>query len=198
MAVYEFNGIKPVIDKSSFVHPRASVIGNVIIGKNVFVGSGASIRGDFGGVIIKDGSNVQENCQIHMFPGVTVVLEEDSHIGHGAIIHGAHIGKNTLVGMGAVVLDDAEIGEGCIIGALCLVPSKMKIPDRKVVVGSPAKIIKDVSDEMLEWKSEGTRLYQELPPEYHESFRECEPLTEVPEERLVEFKNYKLWQDIKK
>lgn len=198
MAVYEYNGIKPVIDPSSFVHPRASVIGNVIIGKDVFVGSGASIRGDFGAVIIKDGSNVQENCQIHMFPGVTVVLEEDSHIGHGAIIHGATIGKNTLVGMNAVILDDAEIGEGCIIGALCLVPSKMKIPDRKVVVGNPGKILKDVSDEMLAWKSDGTRLYQELSAEYHETFKECEPLTELPEERQIEFKKYNLWQDLKK
>jgi len=198
MAIYEYNNIIPVIDESSFVHPLASVIGNVIIGKNVFVGSGASIRGDFGGVIIKDGCNVQENCQIHMFPGVIVTLEEDAHIGHGAIIHGAKIGRNTLIGMGAIIMDDAEIGNEAIVGAMCFVPSKMIVPPRKVVVGNPAKIIKDVSDEMLNWKIEGTKLYQELPEEYSKSFKECEPLRQIPENRVIEYKNYNIWQNVKK
>lgn len=198
MAIYEYNNIKPVIDESSFVHPLASVIGNVIIGKNVFVGSGASIRGDFGGVVIKDGCNVQENCQIHMFPGVKVTLEEDAHIGHGAIIHGAKIGRNTLIGMGAIIMDDAEIGDEAIVGAMCFVPSKMIVPPRKVVVGNPAKIIKDVSDEMLNWKIEGTKLYQELPKEYFKSFKECEPLRQIPENRVIEYKNYNIWQNVKK
>jgi len=198
MAIYEYNNIIPVIDESSFVHPLASVIGNVIIGKNVFVGSGASIRGDFGGVIIKDGCNVQENCQIHMFPGVIVTLEEDAHIGHGAIIHGAKIGRNTLIGMGAIIMDDAEIGDEAIVGAMCFVPSKMIVPPRKVVVGNPAKIIKDVSDDMLNWKIEGTKLYQELPEEYSKSFKECEPLRQIPENRVIEYKNYNIWQNVKK
>ncbi len=197
MAFYEFNGIKPVIDSSAFVHPQASITGNVIIGKNVFVGAGASIRGDFGGVIIRDGSNVQENCQIHMFPGVTVILEEDSHIGHAAIIHGAHIGKNTLVGMGAVVMDDAQIGDESIIGALCFVPSKMIVPSRKVVVGNPAKIIKDVSDDMIKWKMEGTKLYQQLPNEYMLTFKECQPLSEIPIDREIAYKDYKTWTETK-
>lgn len=196
MPIYEFNNIKPVIDQSSFVHPNASIIGSVIIGKNVFVGSGASIRGDFGNIVIKDGSNIQENCQIHMFPGVTVTLEEDSHIGHGAIVHGAHIGRNTLIGMNAVIMDDAQIGDECIIGALCFVPSKMSIPRRKVAVGNPAKIIKDVSDEMINWKSEGTKLYQELPYEYKNTFKECQPLTEITENVQIAYKDYKIWKNI--
>jgi len=198
MAIYEYNNIKPVIDESSFVHPLASVIGNVIIGKNVFVGSGASIRGDFGGIVIKDGCNVQENCQIHMFPGVIVTLEEDAHIGHGAIIHGAKIGRNTLIGMGAIIMDDAEIGDEAIVGAMCFVPSKMIVPPRKVVVGNPAKIIKDVSDDMLNWKIEGTKLYQELPEEYSKSFKECKPLRQIPDNREIQYKNYNIWQNVKK
>lgn len=178
--IYEFDSFIPVVHESSFVHPLAAVTGNVIIGKNVYIGPGAAIRGDWGQIIINDGCNVQENCTIHMFPGVTVVLEESAHIGHGAIIHGAHIGKNALIGMNAVVMDNAIVGEACVIGALCFVPADMIIPDRKVVVGNPAKIIKDVTDEMLSWKTEGTKLYQGLPKQMHSVFRECEPLRSKP------------------
>src|SRR5882724_5443190 len=119
--IFEFNGYKPVIHESSFIHPNATVTGNVIIGKNVYVGPGAAIRGDWGEIIIEDGCNVQENCIIHMFPGVTVLLKEAAHIGHGAIIHGATIGKNALVGMNSVIMDNVVIGDNCIIGALCFV-----------------------------------------------------------------------------
>jgi len=147
--IFEFNGYKPVIHSSSFIHPNATVTGNVIIGRDVYVGPGAAIRGDWGEVILSDGCNVQENCIIHMFPGVTVLLKEAAHIGHGAIIHGATIGKNVLVGMNAVLMDNVEVGDRCIIGALTFVAEGMKIPELKVVVGNPAKIIKDVSDEML-------------------------------------------------
>ena len=195
--IFEFEGYKPVIDESSFIHPNASIIGNVIIGKNVFVGSGASIRGDFGGVVIKDGSNVQENCQIHMFPGVVVVLEEDSHIGHGAIIHGAKIGRNTLIGMNAIIMDDAVVGSECIVGASSFVPSKMKIPDRKLVIGNPAIIKRDVNDEMIQWKMEGTKLYQELPQRYKNSFKPCEPLREVPADYKIQDATLKIWKDTK-
>src|ERR1043165_1892012 len=158
--IFEFNGYRPVIHLSAFIHPNATVTGNVIIGKDVYVGPGAAIRGDWGEIIIEDGCNVQENCTIHMFPGVTVLLKEAAHIGHGAIIHGATIGKNVLVGMNAVVMDNVTVGDGCIIGALTFVPEGMQIPERKIVVGNPAKIIKDVSDEMLSWKTKGTALYQ--------------------------------------
>lgn len=191
--VYEFNGFKPVVHPSAFIHPNATVTGNVIIGRDVYIGPGAAIRGDWGEIIIKDGCNVQENCTIHMFPGVTVVLEESAHVGHGAIIHGAHLGRNCLVGMNAVVMDNVEVGEESIIGALCFVPEGMKIPRRKVVVGNPAKIVKDVSEEMIAWKSEGTRLYQSLPKELHATLRACEPLREVPESRPGQEMGYKTW-----
>src|ERR1041384_1370583 len=116
--VYSFEGYIPVIDPTSFIHPLSAVTGNVVIGKNVYIGPGAAVRGDFGNVIIGDGCNVQENCTIHMFPGVTVILKENAHIGHGAIIHGATIGKNCLVGMNAVIMDHVDLGEECIVGAL--------------------------------------------------------------------------------
>jgi carbonic anhydrase/acetyltransferase-like protein (isoleucine patch superfamily) len=196
--IFEFNGYKPVIHESSYIHPNATVTGNVIIGEDVFVGAGASIRGDWGEINIADGCNVQENCTIHSFPGITVILEESAHIGHGAIIHGARVCKNSLVGMNAVVMDNAVIGAGSIIGALCFVPAEMIIPERKIVVGNPAKIIKDVSDEMLAWKTEGTEYYQKLPKDCYESLISCEPLRTVPENRPEMASNLKLWKDYSK
>jgi phenylacetic acid degradation protein len=183
MTVYSFEGFVPVIHESAFVHPQACVTGNVVIGKDVYVGPGAAIRGDWGGIVIADGCNVQENCTIHMFPGVTVRLEAGAHIGHGAIIHGAMIGANSLVGMNAVVMDDAEVGPESIVGALTFIPQGMKIPARSVVVGNPAKIVKQVTDEMLNWKTEGTKLYQALPNELRNSLTECEPLRQLPDKR---------------
>jgi carbonic anhydrase/acetyltransferase-like protein (isoleucine patch superfamily) len=196
--VFEFNGYRPVIHPSSFIHPLAAVTGNVIIGKNVYVGPGAAIRGDWGEIIIEDGCNVQESCTIHMFPGTTVLLKEAAHIGHGAIIHGATIGRNSLIGMNSVIMDDAEIGDECIIGALCMVPAEMKIERRKVVVGNPAKVIKDVSDEMIAWKTKGTQLYQQLPAECRATLKACEPLTRVPAFRPKQKDIYKTWADNKK
>lgn len=190
---YEFKGFRPVVDPTSFVHPHASVTGNVIIGKNVYVGPGAAIRGDWGGVIIEDGCNVQENCTIHMFPGITVLLKEGAHIGHGAIIHGATIGRNCLVGMNAVIMDNAELGDECIVGALCFIKADEKIPARSLVVGNPGKIIKQVTDEMIKWKSEGTRLYQALPKEMHESWKQCEPLPEIELNRPAQEVLYRTW-----
>ena len=122
--IYEFKGFRPIVHESAFIHPQASVTGNVIIGKDVYIGPGAAIRGDWGEIIIEDGCNVQENCTLHIFPGVTMRLKEAAHIGHGAIIHGANIGKNCLVGMNSVVMDEAEIGDGCIIGALCFINAR--------------------------------------------------------------------------
>jgi phenylacetic acid degradation protein/carnitine operon protein CaiE len=197
MAIYSFNGFIPVVKPSSFVHPQASVIGDVIIGENVYIGPGAAIRGDWGRIIIEDGCNVQENCVIHMFPGTTVYLKKGAHIGHGAIIHGGTIGENSLVGMNAVVMDDVEIGKESIIGALCFVPSKMHIPPRSLVVGNPAKIIKEVSDEMIAWKTEGTALYQQLPGECKETMFICEPLLEVEQGRPEHTSIYKIWKNEK-
>ena len=193
--IYSFAGFVPVIHESAFIHPQAAVTGNVIIGRDVYVGPGAALRGDWGGIEIADGCNVQENCTIHSFPGVTVVLEEAAHIGHGAVIHGARIGRNVLVGMNAVIMDHAVVGAGCIIGALTFVPSEMIIPERKVVVGAPARVVRDVSDEMLAWKTDGTRLYQQLPTMMREGWAPCEPLREVPPDRPAQVAMYETWKN---
>lgn len=197
MSVYEFNGFKPVVKASSFIHPKASVTGNVIIGENVYIGPGAAIRGDWGQIIIENGCNVQENCTIHMFPGTTVTLKEGAHIGHGAIVHGGTIGKNCLIGMNSVIMDDVVIEDECIIGALCFVPAKMEIPRRSLVVGNPAKIIKEVSDEMIAWKTKGTALYQALPGECYATLKECEPLREIEPNRPQQEMMYSTWEKIK-
>lgn len=197
MAIYEFNGFIPVIKESSFVHPQASVTGNVIIGENVYIGPGCAIRGDWGKIIIEDGCNVQENCTVHMFPGTTTILKKGAHIGHGAIIHGGIIGENCLIGMNAVVMDDVLIEEECIIGALTFVPAKMHLPKRSLVVGNPAKIIKEVSDEMIAWKTKGTQLYQSLPQEMKRTFRQVEPLREEEPNRPLQEKMFITWEQIK-
>lgn len=179
--IYRFEEHIPVVDPTSFVHPLASVTGKVVIGKNVYIGPGAAIRGDWGGIIIEDGCNVQENCTVHMFPGITVRLKEGAHIGHGAVVHGAIIGKNCLVGMNSVIMDEVEIGDECIIGALTFIKAGQKIPGRSVVAGNPGKIIKEVSDDMINWKTEGTALYQALPERCFAGLKPVLPLTEVPD-----------------
>ena len=191
--IFEFDGFKPVIHHSAFIHPNATVTGNVIIGKNVYIGPGAAIRGDWGKIIISDGCNVQENCTIHMFPGTTVLLKESAHIGHGAIVHGATVGRNTLVGMNAVLMDDAVIGDECIVGALSFVSARSEIPNRSVAVGNPAKVIKPVSDKMLAWKTEGTKLYQQLPDDCYRGLKPCEPLRKIPQNRKDQESGIKPW-----
>ncbi len=195
--IYKFNGYIPVIHESSFIHPQAAVTGNVIIGKNVYVGPGAAIRGDWGQIIIEDGCNVQESCTIHMFPGVTVLLKEGAHIGHGAIIHGATIGKNCLVGMNAVIMDNVMIGDESVVGSLSFVKADTVFENRSVIVGNPAKKIKDVTDEMLAWKTEGTKLYQQLPKEMHERWEACEPLRTAPANMKSQQATYKTWNETK-
>lgn len=188
---YEFNGIKPVVHQSAFVHPQAVVTGSVTIGKNVYIGPGAALRGDWGSIIIEDGCNVQENCTIHMFPGCTVLLKEAAHIGHGAIIHGATIGKNCLIGMNAVIMDEVELDHECIVGALSFIKQGEKFPARSLIAGNPAKIIKQVSDEMIDWKSQGTRLYQDLPGQCFDTLKICDPLREQTDQKAVFLNNYK-------
>jgi phenylacetic acid degradation protein len=192
--IYSFKEIIPVIHPSSFIHPQAAVTGNVIIGKDCYIGPGAAIRGDWGRIIIEDGCNVQENCIIHMFPGVTVVLKENAHIGHGAIIHGATIGKNCLIGMNSVIMDNAEIGDESIIGALTFIREEEKILPRSVVVGNPGRIIKQVSDEMIAWKTKGTQLYQSLAKEMFEHSKPCDPLREMPANQPQQDNFYKNWK----
>jgi phenylacetic acid degradation protein len=194
---YSFKGFIPVVHPSAFVHPQAAVTGNVIIGKDVYIGPGAALRGDWGGIVIEGGCNVQENCTIHMFPGVTVLLKEGAHIGHGAIIHGATIGRNVLVGMNSVVMDEVEIGDECIIGALSFIAANTKVPNRSLVVGNPGKVIKEVTDEMIDWKTKGTRLYQSLPQDCYNSLVQCQPLLELPANRPSQESLYDTWNQIK-
>jgi carbonic anhydrase/acetyltransferase-like protein (isoleucine patch superfamily) len=196
--VYEFKGFIPVIHESAFIHPQAAVTGNVVIGKDVYIGPGAAIRGDWGGIVIEDGCNVQENCTIHMFPGVTVYLRASAHIGHGAIIHGAEIGANSMVGMNAVIMDNVKIGEESIVGALSFVKTGTEVPARSLVVGNPAKVVRQVSDEMIAWKTKGTQLYQTLPQSCYESLRPCEPLREIPKDRPSQEVLFKTWDEIRK
>jgi phenylacetic acid degradation protein len=189
--IYEFQGYIPVVHESSFVHPLAAVTGNIIIGKNCYIGPGAAIRGDWGQIILEDGVNVQENCTVHMFPGKSIVLKESAHVGHGAIIHGANLGRNCLIGMNSVIMDDAEIGDESIVGAMAFIKAETKIPKRSLVVGNPAKIIKEVTDAMIAWKTKGTQLYQQLPKDCHEFLKEVEPLREVPLDRKLQEDTYK-------
>ncbi|MBL7744095.1 MAG: transferase hexapeptide repeat family protein [Chitinophagaceae bacterium] len=193
--IYTFNGITPVIHESAFIHPQAAVTGNVIIGQHCYIGPGAALRGDWGQIILEDGCNVQENCTIHMFPGATVLLKEGAHIGHGAIIHGATIGKNCLVGMNSVIMDNVELGDESIVGALTFIKEGERISSRSLIAGNPAKIIKEVSDEMIAWKTEGTKLYQALPAQMHESWKPAEPLREQPPSASRQIPSYPNWKD---
>ena len=191
MAIYEFNGIKPVVQPSSFIHPQAAVTGNVVIGKDVYIGPGAALRGDWGKIVIEDGCNVQENCTLHMFPGLTVLLKEAAHIGHGAIIHGATIGKNCLIGMNAVIMDEVELGDECIVGALSFVKQGEKFLSRSLIAGNPARLIKEVTQEIMEWKTQGTKLYQQLPNQCFETLKPCEPLREQTDQQPFSHPDYK-------
>jgi carbonic anhydrase/acetyltransferase-like protein (isoleucine patch superfamily) len=194
--IYRFKKFIPVIHKSSFIHPLAAVTGDVVIGKDCYIGPGAALRGDWGCIILEDGCNVQENCTIHMFPGVTVLLKEGSHIGHGAIIHGATIGKNCLIGMNAVLMDNVVLGDECIVGALSFIKEGAVFKNRSLIVGNPAKKIKIVSNEMIAWKTEGTKLYQSLPDEMRRNWKECLPLKNAPRtrHRNITHNGYKSWK----
>jgi phenylacetic acid degradation protein/carnitine operon protein CaiE len=196
--IYSFKGFIPVVHETAFIHPQAAVTGNVTIGKNVYVGPGAAIRGDWGGVVIEDGCNIQENCTIHMFPGITVLLQEGAHIGHGAVIHGARIGRNCLVGMNSVIMDNVVLGDECIVGALSFVKAGEQFEKRSLLAGNPAKVIKAVSEEMIHWKTQGTRLYQSLPAEMYASWQPCEPLREPDPNRPAQEALYTTWNEIKR
>ena len=196
--IYSFKGHIPVVHESSFVHPLAAVTGNVIIGKNCYIGPGAAIRGDWGEIILEDGVNVQENCTVHMFPGKSIVLKKGAHVGHGAIIHGANLGNNCLIGMNSVIMDDAEIGDECIVGAMSFVKAETVFPKRQLIVGNPAKAIRDITDEMIAWKTAGTKLYQQLPSDCYETLEAVEPLREIPKERPVQEDFYITLQEIRK
>jgi phenylacetic acid degradation protein len=196
--IYSFKGHIPVVHASSFVHPLAAVTGNVIIGENCYIGPGAAIRGDWGEIILENGVNVQENCTVHMFPGKSIVLQQGAHVGHGAIIHGANLGRNTMVGMNSVIMDGAVIADECIVGAMAFVKAESVFAPRQLIVGNPAKAIKEVSSQMLAWKTAGTKLYQSLPKDCIETLREVSPLREIPEDRPQQEDFYKTLYELKK
>jgi phenylacetic acid degradation protein len=177
MPFYEIDGLIPVVDPSSFVHPTAVLIGDVIVGPNCYIAPGASMRGDFGRLVMHAGCNLQDNCVVHGFPNTDTVLEEDAHIGHGAILHGCVIRRNALVGMGAVIMDGAEIGEDSFIAALAFVKANMKVPPRSLVAGIPGKVVRQVTQQEIDWKKQGTREYQDLAKRSHATMREVQPLT---------------------
>lgn len=177
--VWAFKGVVPVVDPTAFVHPSAVLIGDVIVGPGAFVGPGASLRGDFGGVRLGEGCNVQDNCVMHAFPGRNVVVEADGHVGHGAVLHGCRVKRNALIGMNAVVMDGVTVGEGAFVAAMAFVKAGMEIPPRMLVAGIPATIVRQVSDQELAWKEQGTRGYQQLARDCLAGMEEAEALSAI-------------------
>ena len=183
LRVYAIDGIVPVVDPTAFVHPSAVLIGDVIVGPDCYVGPCASLRGDFGRLILERGANLQDTCVMHGFPGTDTVVEEDGHIGHGAVLHGCRIGRNALIGMNAVIMDNAVIGESSIVAASAFVKAGAEIPARTLVAGMPAKVIRPLSDEEIAWKGEGTKTYQDLTRRCLATMVETDPLSAVEPDR---------------
>ncbi|MCK6394073.1 phenylacetic acid degradation protein PaaY [Zoogloea sp.] len=183
LRVYAIDGIVPVVHPSAYVHPSAVLIGDVIVGPGCYVGPCASLRGDFGRLILEEGANVQDTCVMHGFPGTDTVVEQDGHIGHGAVLHGCRIGRNALVGMNAVIMDNAVIGESSIVAASAFVKAGAEIPPRVLVAGMPAKVIRELSEEEIRWKGEGTATYQDLTRRCLATLVETDPLTEIEPDR---------------
>ena len=183
MPCYEFEGIRPVVDPTAFVHPTAVLIGDVIVGAGCLVGPCASLRGDIGRLILKPGSNVQDNCTVHCFPGKDVVIEEDGHIGHGAVLHSCTIKRNAMVGMNAIVMDDAVIGEDSFVAAMAFVKAEPIVPPRTLVAGIPAKVVRELTEDEIRWKSQGTTIYQQLARRYLATLKEVKPNTRTESNR---------------
>jgi phenylacetic acid degradation protein len=183
MPVYSFEGLVPVVDLTAFIHPTAVLIGDVIVGAGVYIGPGASLRGDFGRIEVMQGANVQDNCVMHSFPGAGAIIEPDGHVGHGAIVHGARVGRNVLVGMNAVLMDNVVVGENAIVGAMAFVKAGMQVPPNVLVAGAPARIIRDLKDTEIAWKTTGTKEYQDLAVRCRTTLRECKPLDAVESDR---------------
>jgi phenylacetic acid degradation protein len=176
--VYEIEGVVPVIHPTAYVHPTAILIGDAIVGPGCYVGPGAVMRGDFGRLVLEEGANLQDTCVMHGFPGTITVVEKEGHIGHGAVLHGCRVGENALVGMNAVVIDGAVIGESAMVAAMAFVKAGFVVPPRTLVAGTPAKIIREMSDEEIRWKREGTADYQRLTRRSFASLKPARALTE--------------------
>jgi phenylacetic acid degradation protein len=183
MPAYEYEGVTPVVDPSAYVHETAVLIGDVIVGPNAFVGPGAALRGDIGRLIVGAGANVQDNCILHSFPGRDVIIEEDGHIGHGAVLHACRVGRNAMVGIGAVVMDDAVIGAESIVAAMAFVKAGTEVAPRTLVAGIPAKVVRELRDEEIAWKTEGTGIYQHLTRRHLATSKRVEPLTQPEADR---------------
>ncbi|MCR8924454.1 phenylacetic acid degradation protein PaaY [Dasania sp. GY-MA-18] len=183
MQIYSIDGIIPVVDPSAYVHPSAVLIGDVIVGPQCYVGPNAVLRGDFGRLILERGANLQDTCVMHGFPGTDTIIEENGHIGHGAVLHGCRIGRNSLVGMNSVIMDGAVIGEECIVAACSFVKAQFLCPERSMLVGSPAKILRQVSDKEIAWKTQGTAEYQQLALRSQQSMKQVQPLSAVEPNR---------------
>ncbi len=189
--IYEIDGVKPVIDPSSFIHPSAVIIGSVQIGKNCYIGPNASIRGDYGTIIFEDGVNFQDMCVAHGFPEGTTLIKENGHVSHGAVIHGCTIGKNTMVGIQSVIMDNADIGDECMIAALSYVKPGFHAPSRSIIAGIPAEVKRTVTDKEITWKTRGTELYQELAKRSLSSMKNCQPLTDPQLQKPLRIRTFK-------
>ncbi|WP_426149649.1 phenylacetic acid degradation protein PaaY [Pseudomonas sp. DC3000-4b1] len=183
MPCYSLDGLRPVVDPTAYVHPTAVLIGDVIIGPGCYVGPLASLRGDFGRIVLKEGANLQDTCVMHGFPDSDTVVERNGHIGHGAVLHGCHIGADSLVGMNAVVMDNARIAERCIVAATAFVKAGFECAPQSLIMGAPAVVKRSLGDAELAWKARGTEEYQALARRCLASLVPCEPLTAVEAER---------------
>lgn len=181
--VYAIDGVTPVIHPTAFVHPTAVLIGDAIVGPECYVGPNASMRGDFGRVVMKRGANLQDSCTMHAFPGMDCVIEEDGHIGHGAILHGCTVGRDALVGMNSVVMDGAVLGESSMVAAMAFVKAGFELPARMLCAGTPAKILRALSQEEIDWKREGTADYQRLAVRSANTMALVDPLEEEEPDR---------------
>lgn len=179
MPCYSIEGVIPVVDPTAYVHPTAVLIGDVIVGPDCYIGPCASLRGDFGRIVLQRGANVQDTCVIHGFPAADTVVEENGHIGHGAVLHSCVVRRDALVGMNAVVMDEADIGEKTIIAASAFVRAGMKVPPRSLLAGVPATVLRELSEEEIAWKLEGTLTYQDLTKRCLATMKEVQPLAEM-------------------
>lgn len=181
--VYSLEGVTPVVHPTAFVHASAVLIGDVIVGADCYIGPNACLRGDFGRILIEQGVNIQDCCIVHGFPERDTVVEENGHIGHGAVLHCCRIGRNALVGMNAVVMDKANVGESAIVAAMAFVKAGMVVPPKSLVAGIPAKVVRELTEQEMAWKVEGTVLYQHLARRSLETMIETVALTEVEADR---------------
>jgi len=183
MPCYSIEGVIPVVDPSAYVHPTAVLIGDVHVGPNCYVGPLASLRGDFGRIVLHAGANVQDNCVMHGFPQQDTVVEENGHVGHGAVLHSCIVRRDALVGMNAVVMDEAEVGEQAVVAACAFVPAGMRVAPRTLVAGVPAKLLRPLRDDEIAWKLNGTQTYQDLTLRSLASLKEVQALPQAEPNR---------------